>query len=87
MAFIIYRKSTGEPVTIAHAVDVKDALATGNYTIEPKGETPGPNIDINRVRKAPEPEEPAEKKKPDRRPEDNIVYKDAKTIGASPKRR
>jgi len=87
MAFIVFRKDTGEPVNITHAIDVKDALATGKYTLEPKGEVAGRDVDIKRVRKAPDPVEPAEKKKPERRPEDKIIYKDAKTIGAPPKSR
>jgi len=47
----------------------------------------GSNPGEEQRRKAPDPVEPAEKKKPERRPEDKIIYKDAKTIGAPPKNR
>lgn len=88
MPFIIFERETGKPVIKHHMVDVKEAIETGQYVLDPaRRDVQKDMVDYRLVRKAPEPVAPEEKKKAERRPEDNIVYKDAKTIGASPKSR
>lgn len=95
MAFRIYRKTDGTPVDIDHAIDVLSALRTGNFVKANPKAAPGEAAAESIEGAPPKPAIPPElegveelsapvvedAKPQERRPEDNITFKDTKAIG------